>query len=270
MSGLKQKNKEILEEVYQSFGIFSASYKVDLVRFYKELCFIETNFKERGKLLDIGCGPGILSSVLSCLGFEVTGVDKYIFPQNKNDYFNVRDFGSLQQLWHKYNVNILPYDYRELTTYFQPATFDVIICDAFIEHLKESPRRLLETARALLRDGGYLIISTPNLATALKRFRFLCGRSCLWDIEDYYRADLFLGHIREFTAEEIGKMCKWAGFEIVKLHTQQVFSVGSARKIGLLRKIIRIITVFLGFFIPNSKDMIYCVAQKINQKNVKI
>ena len=55
--------------------------------------------------------------------------------------------------------------------------FDLVIAGEIIEHLIYDPMRLLVESRRVLRDGGYLLITTPNAgslasaAKALKRAR---------------------------------------------------------------------------------------------------
>ncbi len=265
---MKSSKKKILspmlKEVYKSFGVFADYYKVDFHRFLESLYLIKEAVRLRGpaKLLDIACGPGILVAATKQLGFDSTGVDKYIFPDNKNRYFNINDIDNLKQIWARYDINILPLDYQELEEKIKSQIFDVITSDCVIEHLTKSPKVFFSVTRRLLKDGGYFLMTTPNLTSLLRRIRFLCGYSCMWDFSDYWQADLFLGHTREFTVSEIEKMCLESGFKIIKLYTKNVFPTGSLHKIGLLRKVIRLIAVALSRVVPHSGDMVYLLAQK--------
>ena len=263
MSGLKQKNKKLLQTVYNDFGNFTDLYQADFSRFCEELCFLESNLRDKkGKLLDIACGPGILSAALSSAGFEVTGADKYIFPEHQYNYFNIKDIESLKLLWNKYKIKVVGEDYLNLPKHFSSESFEVIVCDAFVEHLSISPRHLFNIAHGLLKKDGNFLLTTPNVVSALKRFRFLAGKSCLWDIKEFWRADLFLGHHREYTIEELKFMCAEAGFEVVDIKTKNVFPLGDFRKNGLKNFVGRLFSRLISYVLPNSGEMIYLLARK--------
>jgi SAM-dependent methyltransferase len=46
-------------------------------------------------------------------------------------------------------------------TPFRNSTFDIVVCRELIEHVP-SPQKLLDEIYRLLKDGGYVLISTPN------------------------------------------------------------------------------------------------------------
>jgi SAM-dependent methyltransferase len=59
---------------------------------------------------------------------------------------------------------------------FRSGSLDGILAGEIIEHLFD-PGLLLRECRRVLRPGGMLVLTTPNLATAQDRLRFLVGRS---------------------------------------------------------------------------------------------
>ena len=54
-------------------------------------------------------------------------------------------------------------------------SFDVVLCGDLIEHLR-APERFLARVRPLLRDGGRLVLTTPNVANWTMRLGLLAGR----------------------------------------------------------------------------------------------
>nr|VFJ45735.1 MAG: 2-polyprenyl-3-methyl-5-hydroxy-6-metoxy-1,4-benzoquinol methylase [Candidatus Kentron sp. DK] len=61
----------------------------------------------------------------------------------------------------------------EKTLPFENETYDVIVCAEGIEHIF-SPYHLLKEFSRMLRPGGILIITTPNIQNLYSRFQFLC------------------------------------------------------------------------------------------------
>lgn len=93
-------------------------------------------------ILDVGCGIGHISKILSRFDFEVVGMDK-----NSND------------IWKKINANNLQFLQSDvLYLLFQERTFNCIGTFAVLEHVKDSYGFLYELNR-VLKEGGILIIS---------------------------------------------------------------------------------------------------------------
>ncbi|UTP40673.1 bifunctional 2-polyprenyl-6-hydroxyphenol methylase/3-demethylubiquinol 3-O-methyltransferase UbiG [Phenylobacterium sp. LH3H17] len=103
------------------------------------------------RLLDIGCGGGLLSEPMTRLGFAVTGVDA-----------SPRNIGTAAAHADEQGLSI---DYRastaeDLLAAGEPA-FDVILNMEVIEHVADPGAYLRDCAR-LLAPGGLMIVATLN------------------------------------------------------------------------------------------------------------
>ena len=102
--------------------------------------------KQSGKLLDYGCGPGILANKLQKRGFSVIGVDisrKMVEQANKSyGEFIVFKQSSLQ--------GMLP----------DEESFDVIVLAEVIQYLNH--RKAIEVLMKKTKQGGQIIITGPN------------------------------------------------------------------------------------------------------------
>ena len=102
------------------------------------------------RILDIGCGAGLLSEALAKMGAEVTGIDPA--PANIDVARAHAAKGGLG------------IDYRVTTAEALPADtplFDAVLAMEVVEHVADRPL-FLHTAAALVRPGGLLILSTLN------------------------------------------------------------------------------------------------------------
>ena len=103
------------------------------------------------RLLDIGCGGGLLSEPMTRLGFQVTGVDA-----------SERNIGTASAHAAEQGLAI---DYRASTAEAliaagEPA-FDVILNMEVIEHVAD-PGAYLRSCAQLLKPGGLMIVATLN------------------------------------------------------------------------------------------------------------
>jgi 2-polyprenyl-3-methyl-5-hydroxy-6-metoxy-1,4-benzoquinol methylase len=108
------------------------------------------------KILDAPCGDGEVSIKLAKLGFEASAVDMVdeLLPDARaalGSRFRVAD------LTHQ-----LPWP---------DASFDLILCVEGIEHVEDAFALLREMHR-LLKPGGILIVTTPNIISLRSRMRF--------------------------------------------------------------------------------------------------
>ena len=114
------------------------------------------------RLLDIGCGGGLLCEPMSRLGFHVVGVDA-----------SERNIGTASAHGAEQGVEV---DYRASTAEAlveagEPA-FDVILNMEVIEHVAD-PGEFLRSCAQLLAPGGLMIVATLNRtlkAFALAKF----------------------------------------------------------------------------------------------------
>ncbi len=103
------------------------------------------------KVLDVGCGGGILSEGLCQRGAHVTGIDMGEAP------LAVARLHGLES-----GIKV---DYRRMTVETlaeqEPGQYDVITCLEMLEHVPQ-PASVLQACAVLLKPGGHLFLSTIN------------------------------------------------------------------------------------------------------------
>ncbi len=103
------------------------------------------------KVLDVGCGGGILSESMSKLGADVTGIDLSEAALS---------VAKLHLLESGQSVNYEAIAAEELADR-QPASFDIVTCLEMLEHVPDPASTVAACAR-LAKPGGKLFFSTIN------------------------------------------------------------------------------------------------------------
>ena len=111
----------------------------------------ERSVLKGARVLDVGCGGGILSEALARAGARVTGID--LAPR-------VLEVARLHL--HESGQQV---DYREISVEVlaaeMPAAFDAVTCMEMLEHVPD-PASVIAACASLLKPGGRLFLSTLN------------------------------------------------------------------------------------------------------------
>ena len=105
-------------------------------------------------------------------------------------------------------------------------TFDCIIFLETLEHLNRWPEQVLDDIRKLLKPGGYLLLSTPNLVRISNRLRMLLGRP---PNNPFKYSEAGEHHVREFTLSELKDFMPSNKWEIVKSSYELPHSFGTSK-----------------------------------------
>ena len=103
------------------------------------------------RVLDVGCGGGILAESMAALGADVTGIDMGAAPL---------EIARLHLL-----ESGLEIDYRQTTAeqlaIERPGEFDVVTCMEMLEHVPD-PASVIAACASLVKPGGQVFFSTIN------------------------------------------------------------------------------------------------------------
>jgi 2-polyprenyl-3-methyl-5-hydroxy-6-metoxy-1,4-benzoquinol methylase len=145
------------------------------------------------RVLDLGCSQGLLARPLLEKGVRLVGVDSRAAQ------------GLAPELEAYYQR-----DLEQRLEIPEGRDFDYVVCADVIEHLRQRTE-LLRSARRYLKEGGRLLISTPNVALWFYRLSLLFGR-----FEYGPRGVLDRSHVHLYTRATFRREVERAGFHVVR------------------------------------------------------
>jgi SAM-dependent methyltransferase len=148
-------------------------------------------------VLDIAAGQGALTARAMDAGFKLAST-------SWNDKAGVEGVPV-------YNIDLdHPFDADDVGG----RQYDAVLCIEVIEHV-QSPATLLASMRRVLRDDGCLLISTPNVESALSRLQVLKrGYPEMFSTVEVTQNR----HIAVPLRNVLDQLCRLAGFDIVERH----------------------------------------------------
>ena len=130
-------------------GRFKILHDIESIRLEYIRATLNRNKLNKIKILDLGCGGGLISSSLSKLGANVTGID--FIKENI-------EIAKKQAKKNNLNINYLVKDFEREDI---DSKFDVIIVLEVLEHLNDW-KKFLKKIQSNLKKNGVLILSTIN------------------------------------------------------------------------------------------------------------
>lgn len=148
--------------------------------------------------------------------------------KTKLGYGEVRGcyFGDLGQIDHRevisdegetFRCEIDHFDAEKDRFPYRDGSFATVLCCELIEHLPSDPMHMMSEVNRILRPGGHLVLTTPNVASLRAVSAVLQGfHPMLYPayIKPDAGSEPAPRHAREYTAREIQTLLENAGFEV--------------------------------------------------------
>jgi len=154
--------------------------------------------KEPPSVNDVGCATGALLAYLRDRGWRVTGVE-------------ISPCAEYARKERRLDVRSVPFEENK----FPQEHFDVVLASHLIEHLND-PVSFLTEANRVLKEGGLIFITTPNISGFQARIYGGRWRSAIFD------------HLYLFSVRTLSKMLKKTGFKIERIRTWGGLAAGLA------------------------------------------
>lgn len=169
---------------------------------------------EGKRILEMGAYLQITPALKTRLGYEeVRGC--YLGPAGQVDHKEVRsEDGEV------FTCEVDLFDAEKDIFPYPEEYFDTVLCCELIEHLPTDPMHMMSEVNRILKHGGHLVLTTPNICSLRALSAILQGYH-----PGFFPAYLKPGesdearHAREYAPREIAHLFRDAGFELTLLET---------------------------------------------------
>jgi 2-polyprenyl-3-methyl-5-hydroxy-6-metoxy-1,4-benzoquinol methylase len=175
-------------------------HSVEINKIRKYLVRDLSTFKTNGTLLEIGCGEGEFLKVAGENGWTATGIE-------------ISELAT-KTAREKYGVQALTGTLEQHVDKFVPGSFDVVILWALIEHVR-NPGEILRTVRRLVRNGGAILLYTPNANSMFHRLARLAHHVTFGMFKGPMECVIVAMHPMYFTPGTLKRLLKDNNFLVV-------------------------------------------------------
>lgn len=173
-------------------------------RYVSDLEIIERYYIE-GEILEVGSVPCHLTYCLKKLGYPIIGSD--LKPERVKSFIE------------KYNLTVVKCNIEKDELPFESNRFGLIIFNEVFEHLRIDPIFALKELNRVLKPGGIMILTTPNLYSLGKIVRFLLGQGFNDAYKEFEKLRTLghMGHIREYSTKEAKEFLENTEFKVINV-----------------------------------------------------
>jgi SAM-dependent methyltransferase len=174
-------------------------FRSHLARFRRDYLAFRAGF-QGGRVLEVGAHPFLYTALLQAEGMAVTALD--LRPERSRAFIERR------------GLDVRACDIEAERWPFEDATFDFALFTELLEHLRVDPLFALAELNRVLKPGGRVLLTTPNLYALKTVLRFLRGRG-LWDpIVEFGKLRVLghMGHVREYARRDVLRLLQASGF----------------------------------------------------------
>ena len=169
------------------------------------------------RVLEMGAYLQVTPALRNKLGYgEVRGC--YYGPAGRIDHRTVTSADG-----ERFTCEIDHFDAEKVRFPYPDGHFSTVLCCELIEHLFEDPMHLMSEINRILKPGGHLVLTTPNVAALRGISAILLGYHPGF-FHAYIKPAAESGevdarHNREYTAREIHRLLETSGFAVARLET---------------------------------------------------
>ncbi len=178
-------------------------------RIAHDLDIVRQTLQQKSEILEIGSVPLLFTLALAQSGYTVTGCD--LAPE--------RYASALRAT----GLHVVKCDIETEPLPFPDGRFDAVVFNELFEHLRIDPVFTLRETLRVLKAGGILLLSSPNLKSLEGIVNYLIrdrAYSCSGDpYVEYEKLKSLghMGHVREYTRTEVVAFLERIGFSVDSL-----------------------------------------------------
>jgi 2-polyprenyl-3-methyl-5-hydroxy-6-metoxy-1,4-benzoquinol methylase len=173
---------------------------------YKHYVAAVLSLPRSARLLEIGAAPGHVSIAVKLAGYSAIGL-------NLNELWRQTYPG---KEWLE-RLDVREHDVEKDPLPFETGSFDAVLFTEVLEHVAiTNPLSIFREIHRVLKAGGILIFSTPNVCNLSNIYALLTGSNVFWPPEIFYGG--LDRHNREYTPSEVRALLNQTGFSEIQLY----------------------------------------------------
>lgn len=179
------------------------------LRIALDLDVVKAQVNQGGSILEFGSVPLLFTAALSSSNYSVTGID--IAPER------------YKKAIERIGINIIKCDIEKEKLPLDGNSFDAVVFNELFEHLRINPIFTLSEVLRVMKPGGIMMLSSPNLRSLNGIYNFMIRNrsySCSGNIyAEYQKLEKLghMGHVREYTTTEVIEFLKNIGFDVTSV-----------------------------------------------------
>jgi len=247
-------NDAELKDYLASFDLFSGAHEEEgqnylnyaFRRLLLTLELIPPASADDGKLLELGANPYFLTLLLTrCHAYQLHLANFFgegHLPSGEGvQLISSRKYGERHEFaFRHFNVETDVFPYAD-------ETFDVVLMGEILEHLTVNPSHALSEIHRVLKPGGSVIITTPNVLACQNFLKLAVGQNIY---DRYSEYGVYGRHNREYTPTEILEFLRACHFAPTMMRVEDIHPHS--------RRLIRILKMFR----EQWRDNIFVQARK--------
>lgn len=244
MNAVYSNVAELLDELIDSDDLYHQTHRK---RIGRTLSVLLDEQPIDGKLLELGTShvvPLALKEFVPNLQVHVTEFDLSKPVTGKKSFV----FGDRKRSCPVYRVNL-----EDTFLPVEDDTFNFVLCSEVLEHMEKDPMFMMSEINRVLKPGGVLILTTPNVVSTHGINAMLENKEPYFYMH-YRRAGTLDRHNYEYSLSSVSQVLRASGFK-GKGWTEDTFGVPVLGNVMRLRA--------AGFPLEHVGDNIFCVSKKV-------
>jgi SAM-dependent methyltransferase len=186
-------------------------------RFYETLRFLP-ELPSNARVLELGALPYYFTILMERFaGVRPDTLSFFEFEESESTTHTVEN----AERGERYEFDYRAVNIETEVFPFADDSYDLVLCCEILEHLLINPSHMLYEAHRVLRPGGHILITTPNVLRWGNVWSMLRGSN----IYDRYHGNGIYGrHNREYSPSEVSELLRANGYQVERLETRNVYS----------------------------------------------
>lgn len=233
-----------IRDILQNLITPEDSYHITHRRRFARTLQILRDEHPTGKMLELGTSgvlPDGLASLAPDVAITVTNFDEAM--KTKHTY--------ISPTGNKYPAYRIDLENDQIPS--PDETFDWVVCCEVLEHMEIDPMFMLAEVNRVLKPGGRMLLSTPNIVSSTGLHKMLNGLEPHFFMQ-YHKSREYHRHNYEYSIHSLFQVLQAAGFK-GQLWTEDTFEDGRQSTVDRLSK--------AGFTIEHTGDNIFALCSKV-------